>query len=506
MKRLNEHKVDGGSMLVQILVFAGIAMLLITALIGWAATNVLASRQAFYREQAFQIAEAGIEYYRWHIAHAPNDYQDGTGVVGPYVHDFTDKEGNIIGTFTLDIVPPPIGSTVVVVRSKGVVNAYPSVYRRIEVKFAKPSFAKYAAVSNAGIGYGQGDEVFGPIHSNNFVKFFNGNPRPVAHNLVTSALANYKSGSTNYYGVFTLVSPADPTAQSPSTPPLPPPSRPDVFMAGRQFPVPVVDFAGITNDLSLLQTEAQTSGFYRGSSGANGYKIVLNTNNTFDIYTVNTLLAPPSAGGQDKCVKDVTEPNGENNWGSWSIDASVGATTLIGNFAIPADGILFFEDHVWVEGQINNTRVTIIAGTLPDNSATRKNIIVNNNLLYTNFDGQDAIGLIAQGDFLIGLASANNLTIDAAIIAQNGATFRYYYRPPSGGRNYCGPYHTRASLTTYGMFATYLQAYFLQVQPHGNSGYLSQPATYDANLLYAPPPLFPLTSDQYQTLYWQEIK
>ncbi|MDQ5893346.1 MAG: hypothetical protein QG640_358, partial [Patescibacteria group bacterium] len=29
---------------------------------------------------------------------------------------------------------------------------------------------------------------------------------------------------------------------------------------------------------------------------------------------------------------------------------------------------------------------------------------------------------------------------------------------------------------------------------------------YDGNLLYAPPPSFPLTSDQYTTLSWEEIR
>lgn len=494
-------KKQRGAMLAQVLVFSAIAILMVTALVGWAGNNIVASREAFYREQAFQIAEAGVEYYRWHLAHAPTDYQDGTGAAGPYVHNFTDKSGNIIGTFTLVITPPPLGSTVVKVQSKGVVNAYPSVYRRIEVEFAKPSFAKYAAVSNAEIDYGSGDEVFGPIHSNTAVGFYNGNPQPKAHNLVTSAQSKVKIGATDYFGVYTTVPAADPS------PPAAVPSRPDVFEGGRQFPVPTVDFAGITNDFNKLKTEAQTNGFYRAASGGSGYKLVLKTNHTFDLYKVNTLLAPPNAGGQDRCVKDINEFNGENNWGSWSISGANGATTLLGNYAIPADGIIFLEDHVWVEGTINGSRLSIIAATLPDNPANRKNIIVNNDLRYTDLvNGNDAIGLIAQGDFLIGMASADNLTIHGAIIAQNGATFRYYYRPPSGGRNYCGPYHTRSSLTTYGMFGTYLQAYFLQGAAHGTSGYLSQPATYDSHLLYSPPPSFPQTSDTYQVLYWQEIR
>ena len=30
-----------------------------------------------------------------------------------------------------------------------------------------------------------------------------------------------------------------------------------------------------------------------------------------------------------------------------------GATTLLGNYAFPANGLIFLEDHIWVEGQID---------------------------------------------------------------------------------------------------------------------------------------------------------
>ncbi|MES2134800.1 MAG: hypothetical protein V4449_00985 [Patescibacteria group bacterium] len=55
-------------------------------------------------EKAFHIAEAGLEYYRWHFAEFPGDLQDGTASAGPYEHDVADPEtSNTIGTFSLDI-------------------------------------------------------------------------------------------------------------------------------------------------------------------------------------------------------------------------------------------------------------------------------------------------------------------------------------------------------------------------------------------------------------------
>jgi hypothetical protein len=36
------------------------------------------------------------------------------------------------------------------------------------------------------------------------------------------------------------------------------------------------------------------------------------------------------------------------------------------------------------------------------------------------------------------------------------------------------------------------------------TGYLIRNLNYDGSLLYGPPPSFPLTSDQYVTLTWEE--
>ncbi len=483
---------QSGILLVEAIVFGSIAIVMIGALISWAAVNIKASRLALEREQAMLIAEAGEDYYRWHLAHASGDYKDGNATsTGPYVHQFYDKDGNDIGAFTLTITPPITGSTLVTIVSRGTIVADPTVHRTLKVQLGIPSLAKYAMVTNAVVYYGCGDEVFGPIHSNVGVGFFacGSGAQPIAHNVVTSAVSTFNDGS-NHFGVYTSVSPADPT------PPASVPNRPDVFVSGRQFPVPAVDFSSITSDLSAIKANAQASGFYRAASGGQGYKVVLKTNDTFDLYKVNSLLSTP--GG-------CTNSQGQTGWGTWSIKNDVpngaptgGAATLLGNYPFPANGLMFFEDHVWIEGQINSARLTIAAGAFPVNSATYKNIIVNNNLIYTNFDGTDAIGLIAQGNFLVGMASAANLTIDGAIIAQNGKTIRYYY-------NGCGAsYDLRTSLTTYGMFASNGQGYFYY-SGGGNSGYASQPASYDGNFLFGPPPSFPLTSSSYQIISWGEI-
>jgi type II secretory pathway pseudopilin PulG len=485
---INLKNKNSGLILVNVLVFGVIAIIVTTSLVNWAAVMLKNTKQLSAREQAIQIAEAGIDYYRWHLAHAPNDYKDGTATTtnGPFVHDFEDKDGNVIGQFSLTITPPPTGSTLIKIKSTGTVLSDPGLSRSIQVSLAIPSLARFAMVTNSVVYYGAGEEIFGPIHSNNGVGFLSGNPAPRVHNLVTSALSTFNPGGGLKLGVYTSVPTADPNPTTTVAQVIP--NRPDVFMGGRQFPVAVVDFTSITSDLSGLKTQAQSAGFYRASSGGNGYRVVLKVNDTFDLYKINSLL--PAPGG-------CTNSQNQTGWGTWSINTTGGATTLLGNYPFPSNGIMFFEDHVWVEGQIDVARLTIAAGVFPVNASTYKNIIVNNNLLYTNFDGSDAIGLIAQGDFLVGLSSANSLTIDGALIAQNGSTRRYYYNSSCGTG-------VRNTLTTYGMFGSNGQGYF----SYGTnvSGYNNQPATYDANFLYAPPPNFPLTSSQYSILSWEEVK
>jgi hypothetical protein len=109
-----------GSLLVPIIIFSGVALVIMGGIIRWTKTTIDANRQLIVREDAIQLAESGIDYYRWHLAHAQNDFQDGTGVAGPYVHQVHNKDGNITGQFSLEITPPITGSTRVRIESTGI--------------------------------------------------------------------------------------------------------------------------------------------------------------------------------------------------------------------------------------------------------------------------------------------------------------------------------------------------------------------------------------------------
>src|SRR3989344_4698277 len=150
-----------GQLTLAVLLFGFVAIIILAGLIMIVDVSLRSAYRNIYRDSAFRIAEAGIEYYRWHLAHAPLDFQDGTGQPGPYTHNFYDKSGNLIGKFKLEITAPPIGSTVVTIRSTGTVDGISGLEKTIEVKMAKPSFAKYAVVLNDNVRFGSGTEVFG---------------------------------------------------------------------------------------------------------------------------------------------------------------------------------------------------------------------------------------------------------------------------------------------------------------------------------------------------------
>jgi hypothetical protein len=477
------HKSQSGYLSLTVILFSGIAIIILSGFIIWADSSLKAVYRINDNALAFKIAESGIEYYRWHLAHDPDDFQDGTGQPGPYVHQYYDKNGVLLGEFSLDIIPPSAGSTLVEIESTGRIDWDNSIEKTVRVRLAKQSFAKFSAVVNADVRFGSGTEVFGEIHSNQGIRFDG-----LAHNIVTSALEFYDDPdhSGGYeWAVHTHVAPTDPLYSASLLP------RPDIFEAGRQVLVPAVDFDGITQSLADMKTDAQVNGFYRGDSGENGYDVVFKVDDTFDLYEVNSLV-PRHWSCSDYSAY-------QSGWGTWSIQTE----TFLGNYPNPANGIIFIEDDVWARGQVNTSRVTVASGRFPENPSTWSSVTINNDLLYSNYDGSDAIALIAQYNVNIGMVSQDILRVDAALMAQNGRIGRYYYRPPWWVYPGCSPYHDRDIITTYGMIATNQRYGFAYTN---NTGYDIRNLIYDANLLYAPPPSFPLTSDAYEQISWEEIK
>ncbi len=443
-----------GNTLMTVLVFGSIAFtLIVTGVSSYAIMENRASNFKHNREMAFQIAEAGINYYRWHLAHNKTDYQDGTGQPGPYVHEYKDKDGVVIGRYSLVITPPPVGSTVVAIESTGWLDTQPDSKRTLKVRVGFPALTDYAFLTNTDVWIGDAETTHGKFHANGGIRFDGVGDAPV-----TSAVASYTCKS--HHGCGNQI-------------------KPGIWGDGTptnywQFPVPAKDFTAVTAKLAEIKTGAQNGGYYRTSSGAEGWRLNFQANGTFRIYRVNSTNCYQA--------KDI----GDNNFHSYCIDIRTQGSPATIN--VPSNGYIYVEDDVWVDGVVDG-RVTI--GT-----AAGKSIIINDDVVYETKDGSDVLGLIAEKDILIPRNSPEDLEINAALLAKSGAAKRYMY-----------PGNTRDHLSIFGSVISYGLWTWSWSSGGGSitSGYEVTDATYDVNLTYNPPPGFPVGSE-YNLISWEEME
>lgn len=430
------------------------------------------AQRQFGSERAVHIAEAGVNYYRWHLAHDPDDFTDGTGGPGPYVHDYLDPQGTSVGKFSLEIVPPSEGSSIVTIKSTGWSNEFERVQRTITAEYGKPSYGQYAFLSNASSWYGTNITVSGQIHSNNGVRMDGTNM-----SLVTSAKETYMCGTET--GCF------------------PPKPKPGVWGSGGdqglwQFPVPAVDFDSISFDFAQMKQDAQDNGLYLGPSGASGYHILFLSDGTLNVYrvegtnSINGYSVPGQGLGQD------------GMGGCRRRYQLITDETLVGTYNVANVPIIFSEDHIWVEGTVRG-RLTITAARFPITS-NYANIWIPNNITYTAYDGSNSLGLIAQNDIYFARDVPNNFQIDAVLMAQKGKIIRHGYYQGCGGPTGA----IKDKLTINGSIISYEKSYWNFYQS-GNliSGFIEREINYDANNLFNPPPYFP-TSGEYEFISWKE--
>jgi hypothetical protein len=422
-------------------------------------------RSVINREQALQIAEAGVNYYQWHLAHFPSDYKDGTTNNGPYVHDYVDFDTqNVLGQFSLEITPPLVGSTIVTIKSTGYTTNNPNIKRVVTARYGIPSLAKYSILNNGPVWIYYSPTVFsGQVQSNNGIRF------DVAGNApILSAKSTYTC---------------------PSWQNCPTPTMPGVWGSGNssfwQYPIPTIDFSSFTSNLAEMKSLSQSGGIYLPPSNKSGYSLVFKENGNVAIYKVKTLRSHPSGGTYDVNMAWVSK-NQNTDYNNRDFEYEM---------AIPANGIIYAEDNVWVEGTVKG-RVTVAAANLPYNPNTAPTIYIPNNIIYKSKDGTNVLGLIGQKDIIPTYYAPNNLEINAAIISQN-ASFQFF--------QYTG--NIKNNLNFYGSIIEFGWWFDNLVWTSGINtdvvaGYPNSTYTYDANLLYAPPPSFPFSTSGYEQISW----
>lgn len=530
IKNKFKEKKQKGSALAYALVIMSAVMIILVSILGYISSQLRFSFNRVEKEKAFQVAEAGIYYYRWYLAH------ETSGQLPTVINNFLQTGGPMgfnpeevayedIGKYQLVITPPEEGSTIINVESTGWSNKFPDMKRTIKARFRRPSWSEYAVLADQFMRFGEGTEVFGKIHSNGGIRFDG-----LVHNVISSLLPNVNDPDhigVDEFGVHTHVRVPPLTGVSASilateqATVSPVTLRPDVFEAGRQFPVAEVSFLGVLSDLDVMKGTACSydnnvppnctvvndcldSGCYFDSSGF-GRQIILKSNGTYDIYKVRSFDSGSSAitsyfgkkANGNVCVPLITvgTPNKCRDRATCFCDYATEN--------IPNDGVIFVEDNIWLDANPSGSeyekidksyqngalvddeaKLTIVAG-----GADSVLFIGGSNLEYARSDGSNILGLIGKKDVEVIKNSLNNLNISGALLAQDGRVGRIHYGDHKN------------SITVNGSIATKMRYGFAYTD---GTGYNTRILNFDNNLLYYPPPYFP-TGTEYAIDLWEEL-
>ena len=460
-----------GYFVLLIIVFSAVFLTLITALAGYIFVEKKVQLATEGREKAFDLAESGLEYYRWHLAHFATDLKDGTSGAGPYVHTLKDPEGGTVGTFSLNISGAMSCSalTDVTISATGAASAGPTYKRTLSSKYVRPSVADYSTIVNSNVWAGSDRVITGPYQSNGGVRM------DATHNAQV------------YSGVATWTCTSDFGCGSNT-------AEPGVFGSGSNpglwsYPAPTIDFNGITVDLATLKNFATSSGKYLPASGSYGWLLTMKSNGTFDAAKVT---GTTQIWGYDTA----------NGWlQERTIVSSTGAAT---NYAIPAScPIVFAEDNVWLQGVVSG-KVTLAAANT--GSGATRSIVIPGNITYAHATG-DGLTAVGQQDVLISLQSPDTMEVHGIFIAQGGKFGRNYYTSSGGNAVPAGlaSYVLRSHLTTVGTVVSNGRV-GTKWTSGGTfvSGYANRTDTYDRALAESPPAFTPQTSTDYVFREWKE--
>jgi len=464
-------KAKPGYFLPMLLVFAVVMLITTGAVMSLNYNNYSIVKRLVKSNQALSIAEAGINYYLWHLSHNNQDYCDGEacsgeGPYGPYTHTYKNTTGEVLGSYAITITKPQGSSTVVSIRSDGLTTS--GEQRTVVATLGIPSFSQYSFISNHQAWFGNTESTNGLVHSNGGIRYDG-----TANGVVSSAVQTYTPGSC--FGGDGQV-------------------KNGIWGSGGptsywQFPVPQVDFNQLTSDLKDLQTAAQEGGIYlptllnnQGQKTYSGYAVRFNAGNTITVGKVTAKL--DHAGLSSSCVK-------HSHYKSL-IQSTVWEST---NRNLPTNGVIFVADNAWVWGTVGS-RVTLASGRFPDTTSTNTNIFLQNDITYTVKDGTVALGLISQGDLLVNSAAESDLNIDAYLLSQKGKVFMPYYPNNQAIKD---------KITVYGGIASYSWWTWSWVNNSNQviSGYQNTVQTYDNYLALNPPPYFP-TTGSFAILSWKE--
>lgn len=468
MKRKITKSLQKGTATPALLVIASAFIIIIYGLLFVLSLQFNYSHRQIASDRALHIAEAGIDYYTWHLTQDPDDFQDGTGAPGPYEHEYRDPEGNVIGSFSLEITPPSDSSQIVNITSTGWTNQYPRVKRKVTARYGQLSLTNYAFLHNSNVWFSDDITINGPAFSNGGIRMDGTNT-----STVESAKETYICG-------------LDTGCNTPE-------EKPGVWGKGEDstlwdFPVASIDFSNILVDFNKMKNAAQNDGLYLEPSGVGGYHIVFSDDGTFTVYRVDTV----------EPIKGYSLEGGCEN-----LYQRITSEVAIGTYSVSDYPIIFSEDTAWIDGTVNG-RATVVAVRFPVGSY-ETNIWVVDNIKYLEKNGDHALGIVAENDIVMGVEIPEEFEINGGLLAQNGKIIRHHYGY-FGCRSATGQDNIKNEFTLYGSLISNLRSYWNFSSGPGTpaSGFVNSYLDYDPDIIDNPPPYFP--SEQYQFISWKEVK
>jgi len=470
---------ERGLTLIVVLAFTGVFMLSVAALMNFVLMQSKLGLNKGIRAQALGVAEAGLSYYNWFLAHYPNNLQDGTGVAGPYVHTYTDPVKGDIGSYSLSVKGNLSCGQVqsIDVTSTGTINADPRFKRVLKGRHAAPSVADYSYIIGENVWAGSDRQITGKYHSNGGIRMDGTN-----NSLVTSGVSSWTCDGS--FG-------CSPTQ-----------TKQGIFGSGSgsalwKYPTSKVSFADMATNLPNMKAYAESSGIYLPPYGStevyfknpyggsnytaiDGYHLVFNADGTVDIYQVTSTS------------------------GYWGYRSGIGYTadfniidseSFLERRTVPTGcSLIFVEDKVWIDGVVKG-KVTVVSADLINNNY-KTDVILNNNITYTKQDGTDGLTVISQNAILIPPRSPNDLTINGIFVAEGDRFGRPYY-----------DYDKKNSLTIHGSIISNKRvgtSWSCGWTGYFCSGYSKRITTYDRLQATNPPPFTPSSTTTPRYILWQE--
>lgn len=422
-------------------------------------------------EEAFQVAEAGIDYYKWCL---------NNGVEGSCEQnkDYYDGEGNLVGSFSLDIVSKTsCGETISKsIYSTGWSKDHPLTKRKVGVLYGRASVAKYAYLLNSNVWAGSDRQIRGLYHSNGGIRMDGEN-----ESLVTSAQDEWVC--TSSFGCSSCPSSCRTEGFSCICP--------GVFTSTENanldlfdYPSSSFDFEGITVDLAQIKSYAQAESLYFPpsedlDSSADGYHLVFLPNGNFEVWIITRLWSNWAYSEEEGWHYDYFRIRNEYLYGTYSVSSSC--------------PVIFVEDNLWVEGTVQGEVTLASANLISPTEET--SIVLPGDITYTTSDGSDAFVVIGENNVLISPDSPNEMDLFGIFIAQKGHFGRNHYSGNTRDR-----LEITGSIVSNGRVGTQWTSGSFVV-----SGYLQRENYVDSNLIYSAPPFVPYAEYNFNIIKWEEI-